>query len=149
MGWRWMAVVACVAISASASAAVLCKTRSATVKLRDKCKRKETQIDPVALGLQGPKGDKGDMGDPGPQGQPGAPGPTGPAGPAGGGVVFTVPGTTTCPVGYAAIYTGALYVRQCIGGTASDGQLCWPSSPPVCASGGPPIPAGDCVVCRG
>src|SRR5438132_9798113 len=64
-----MAVVACVATSAAASAAVLCKTPMGLVAVRDACKRGEVQLDPVALGLQGPKGDKGD------------PGPQGPAGP--------------------------------------------------------------------
>ena len=39
-----------------AHAAVLCATRTRTVKLREACKRKETQIDPVALGLRGPPG---------------------------------------------------------------------------------------------
>ena len=68
MGWRWMAVVACVATSGAASAAVLCRTSTGLVAVRDACKRGETQLDPVALGLQGPKGDKGD---PGPQGPPG------------------------------------------------------------------------------
>ena len=33
MGWRWMAVVACVATSAAASAAVLCKTRAAMARV--------------------------------------------------------------------------------------------------------------------
>jgi len=42
------------------SAAVLCATKKGAVKLRgDACKPKETAIDPVALGLQGPKGDPG------------------------------------------------------------------------------------------
>src|SRR5436309_15499506 len=45
-------------------AAVLCKTRSESVKVRDTCKPREVQLDPIALGLQGPTG------------------PTGPAGPA-------------------------------------------------------------------
>jgi len=86
MGWRWMAVVACVAMSAAASAAVLCRTRSATVKVRDACKRRETRLDPVALGLQGapgPQGPKGDKGGPGPQGRLGPPGPTGATGATG------------------------------------------------------------------
>src|SRR5262245_46163386 len=37
----------------------------------------------------------------------------------GGVVVFTVPGANACPVGYNPIYTGTLFVRQCIGATAS------------------------------
>ena len=71
MGWRWMAVVACVAMSAAASAAMLCRTRSATVKVRDVCRPRERTLDPVALGLQGPPGPKGDPGMQGPQGLPG------------------------------------------------------------------------------
>ena len=71
MGWRWMAVVACVAMSAAASAAVLCRTRSATVKVRDVCRPRERTRDPVALGLQGAPGPKGDPGMQGPQGLPG------------------------------------------------------------------------------
>jgi hypothetical protein len=42
-----------------------------TVKLRDACKANEVQVDPVALGLQGPKGNQGDPGAPGSAG-PGA-----------------------------------------------------------------------------
>ena len=100
--WRWMAVVACVATSAAASAAVLCKTSTGLIAVRDACKRGETQLDPVALGLQGPpgptgaqgtpgpagpKGDKGDTGPQGPPGPPGPPGPSGPQGPTGAGLV--------------------------------------------------------------
>ncbi len=49
-------------------AAVLC-TRAAgsgTVRVRDTCRANETPVDPVALGLQGPKGDPGIPGAPGP-----------------------------------------------------------------------------------
>jgi hypothetical protein len=53
-------LLACFA--AVADAAVLCATKKGAVKLREACKPKETAIDPVALGLQGPKGDKGDSG---------------------------------------------------------------------------------------
>ena len=84
--WRWMAVMACVAMSASASAAVLCRTSTGLVAVRDACKRGETQLDPVALGLQGPPGPtgpQGDKGDPGPAGAPGATGPMGSQGPQG------------------------------------------------------------------
>ncbi len=75
MAWRWIGMVACVATAASASAAVLCKARNATVKVRDLCKLTEMRLDPTALGLQGPvglQGVKGDRGDPGPVGPPGA-----------------------------------------------------------------------------
>ena len=61
-------VVACVATSAAASAAVLCRTRSATVKVRDVCRPRERTLDPVALGLQGLTGPKGDPGMQGPKG---------------------------------------------------------------------------------
>jgi hypothetical protein len=71
------------------SAAVLCKTPSESVKVRDICKPREVQLDPTALGLQGPtgpQGPKGDQGDPGavgPQGTQGAQGPQGNPGPEG------------------------------------------------------------------
>lgn len=52
-------------LGSSAQAAYLCATRKGAVKLRETCKPKETVIDPLALGLQGPKGDKGDPGEPG------------------------------------------------------------------------------------
>lgn len=70
----------------------------ATIRLRTACKAAELQLDPVALGLQGPKGDKGDagpqgllgpqgpagsQGQPGPQGVPGPPGQNGSMGPEG------------------------------------------------------------------
>jgi len=50
-----------------ARAAVLCAAKSGAVKLRETCRKKETPVDPSALGLlvQGPKGDKGNPGDPG------------------------------------------------------------------------------------
>lgn len=63
---QWVMVVAVCAGVASADAAVLCKKKTGAVVLRDTaCAKKETAIDPVALGLQGPKGDKGDQGDTG------------------------------------------------------------------------------------
>src|SRR5262245_7005924 len=46
-------------------ALVLCQKKSGTVAVRTECKKKETLVDPVALGLQGPKGDTGAKGDPG------------------------------------------------------------------------------------
>jgi hypothetical protein len=42
-----------------AYSAVMCQTRSGTVKIRDVCKPRETQVDPIALGLQGPQGEPG------------------------------------------------------------------------------------------
>ena len=73
MAWRWIGVVACAAMAAAANAAVLCTSGSGsgTVRVREMCRPRETQLDPVALGLQGPKGDKGDPGLQGPPG-PGA-----------------------------------------------------------------------------
>ncbi len=56
----------------AADAVVLCAkprsdgTYNTSIKLREACRPTETQLDPVALGLQGPKGDKGDPGEPGP-----------------------------------------------------------------------------------
>lgn len=54
-------------------------TFSTSVKIRQACKASEVALDPVALGLQGPKGDKGDPGEQGP------PGPAGPQGEPGAG----------------------------------------------------------------
>ena len=52
----------------------------ASIKLRSACKPNEVQVDPVALGLQGPQGP------PGPSGMDGADGATGPTGATGPGV---------------------------------------------------------------
>lgn len=46
-------------LAALSSADVLCATSIGNVKLRVACRPTETQINPIALGLQGPKGDKG------------------------------------------------------------------------------------------
>lgn len=43
-----------------AHALVLCSTKRGALRVREACRAKETQIDPAALGLQGPKGDPGD-----------------------------------------------------------------------------------------
>jgi hypothetical protein len=69
-------------IAVNAQAAVLCKTRDGTLKVRDACKRKETRLDPAVLGLltPGPKGDAGPQGDPGAPGVKGDPGAPGSAG---------------------------------------------------------------------
>lgn len=72
-------LVAIALLTGTAHAVVLCArqrpdgTFSAAVKIREACRATEQQLDPAALGLQGP---------PGPAGTPGEPGPTGPAGPA-------------------------------------------------------------------
>ena len=44
---------------------MLCQKKSGALSVRAACSKKETGVDPVALGLQGPKGDKGDQGAPG------------------------------------------------------------------------------------
>jgi hypothetical protein len=49
-------VVVLLAVASTADAAVMCKTRSGTVKIRDACRPRETVVDPVALNLQGPRG---------------------------------------------------------------------------------------------
>jgi hypothetical protein len=54
--------------SRPAVAEVMCRKRSGVVVVRTACKHHETQLDPVALGLQGPKGDPGTQGPPGPPG---------------------------------------------------------------------------------
>src|SRR5262249_42719228 len=51
-----------VLIASPAAGLVLCSTKNGDVKLRDTCRKKERTLDPVSLGLQGPKGDKGDQG---------------------------------------------------------------------------------------
>jgi hypothetical protein len=56
---------------AVADAAVLCATRKGAVKLRESCRARETPVDAVAVGLQGPPGEPGSRGDAGPRGEPG------------------------------------------------------------------------------
>jgi hypothetical protein len=64
-----LAVASLLTMVASAHAAVLCAKKSGAVLVRaTKCNKKETAVDPTALGLIGPKGEKGDKGD---QGEPG------------------------------------------------------------------------------
>src|SRR5262245_26664995 len=61
----------------STHAVVLCAKPKAdgsfntTVMIRAACKPRETQLDPAALGLQGPRGPRGAQGERGEQGQPG------------------------------------------------------------------------------
>jgi hypothetical protein len=71
-----------------APAAVLCVSPHGLVRVREKCKRKETAADPATLGVQGPQGPTGPVGLPGTAGPAG---PTGPLGPAGAGVNLTCP----------------------------------------------------------
>ena len=108
---EWIGVVACIATPASASAAVLCKTSSGLVAVRDACKQGETQLDPVALGLQGPPGPKGDAG------APGTTGPTGPTGPAGPGAV--VKDSVGQVVGVYAREAGTEYAMSNVPGVQS------------------------------
>lgn len=69
-------------IASTANAVVLCArargdgTFNTSVKIREACRPTETQLHPVALGLQGPAGPIG------PSGPTGSVGPQGPAGPA-------------------------------------------------------------------
>src|SRR5262245_23132249 len=72
-----------VGISSHAEALVLCANPSGSVFVRAVCQAGEKKVDPVALGLQGPKGDTGATGPAGPAGPAGPSGPTGPAGPTG------------------------------------------------------------------
>lgn len=66
-------------VVAPVEAAVLCapKGGDGSVKVREMCEKNETQLDPVALGLQGPPGPPGPMGAQGPQGEQGVTGPQG------------------------------------------------------------------------
>jgi hypothetical protein len=55
--------------TAAADAAVLCQRRSGALFVRPACKKKEVPVDPVALGLVGPRGDAGTPGAPGSPGE--------------------------------------------------------------------------------
>jgi hypothetical protein len=55
-------------VAAPARAVVMCQKKSGAVFVRTACKKKETVLDPVALGLRGPAGPPGAPGDPGPPG---------------------------------------------------------------------------------
>jgi hypothetical protein len=84
-----IAVLTALGSGSLAEALVLCSNNS-VVFVRDVCFRNEVRLDPVALGLQGPKGD------PGPQGPAG---PTGPQGPQGSQGVQGPPGPQGSPGG--------------------------------------------------
>ena len=60
------------ALGAPAMGEVLCAKKSGALSVRTACKKKETLVDPVSLGLQGPKGDKGDAGAAGTNGSNGS-----------------------------------------------------------------------------
>lgn len=79
-GSTGVAVALTLAFAVSADALVLCAPKSGVgaLKVREACKKKETTIDPAAVGLVGPEGPQGPTGD---QGEPGVAGPQGPSGP--------------------------------------------------------------------
>jgi hypothetical protein len=52
-------VVLMVGVCSRAKASVLCQKPNGAVFVRAACKAKEVQVDPVALGLQGPQGTPG------------------------------------------------------------------------------------------
>lgn len=53
-----------IAVTATPGAAtVLCQKRSGALFVRDACKKRETTVDPTALGIVGPKGDAGPAGE--------------------------------------------------------------------------------------
>ena len=66
--------------TADASAAVLCASSSGVVRVRESCRRSESQLDLAALGLRGPQGIEGPAGA---AGAPGVDGSQGAAGPQG------------------------------------------------------------------
>src|SRR5438094_8215276 len=75
MGKWFLLTGAVFVIALQARAAVLCSGQSGLLRLRDACKPRETRVDPVALGLQGPTGPPGPTGAQGDKGVPGPPGP--------------------------------------------------------------------------
>jgi hypothetical protein len=75
---RLLALACLLMMTATAHSAVLCASKAGNIRLRVKCKHKETQVDTGALGLQTP----------GPVGPTGA---TGLTGPAGAGINITCP----------------------------------------------------------
>jgi hypothetical protein len=104
-------------------AALLCAghrgdgTPNGTVRIRATCARNETQLDPAALGLQGPPGPVGPPGDTGPQGNQGLPGPEGAQGADGppgsqgspgtpGQSTYTFYGFSDCPAGWTPLISG-------------------------------------------
>src|SRR5438552_4117827 len=57
----WLAGVVAVVVAVASDAGVLCASHSGsgTVRVRTACRTTEVQLDPVALGLQGPPGPQG------------------------------------------------------------------------------------------
>jgi hypothetical protein len=67
MARRWLRIIGAASVLVMAAgtwsqADVLCRNKKGVLAARSTCKGKETQIDPAALGLIGPKGDTGDPG---------------------------------------------------------------------------------------
>jgi hypothetical protein len=157
----------------SARADVLCASNSGAVKVRVACAASEHQLDPVALGLVGPKGDKGDQGPVGTQGVQGPQGVQGVAGPEGvqgipgsagapgaaAATVITILGGTSCPAGFDLLYSGKAYTTLAanlssiadiaLAGPAPEG--CWSTPPNLPSIGNPTVNAvyaeSDCSVC--
>lgn len=73
------------AFATAADALVLCAPKKGVgvLKVRDACKKKETTVDPSAVGLVGPQGPEGPEGPEGPMGEAGEPGATGQQGASG------------------------------------------------------------------
>lgn len=104
------------ALASSASAAVLCRLRSGVLAVRDVCRKKETPVDPVGLGLRGPQGEQGPPGGQGPKGDQGGQGEPGAAAP---GLQVLSPGTATtlAPLQCYVVYAGGA------AGVAAKGNL--------------------------
>jgi hypothetical protein len=62
---KMIAGVAIALVAVPAAAAVLCQKRSGALFVRETCKKRETPVEPTAIGIVGPKGDPGDAGAPG------------------------------------------------------------------------------------
>jgi hypothetical protein len=63
MKMRWLALVGLLLGAVGSEAAVLCTAKNGTVKVRESaCRKKESPLDPVAAGLQGPPGPTGAKG---------------------------------------------------------------------------------------
>ena len=132
-GWM-LGAVAAFAIAGTADAAVMCTKakkgvakEGAPIKLRaTSCLATEVEVDPVALGLQGPAGAAGAQGNQGNQGLQGVQGPAGLSEvgvvTGNGNAVISSPGTSTatasCPAGQKVLGGGGRLV-QIVGGSIS------------------------------
>jgi hypothetical protein len=126
-----LGAVAAFAIAGTADAAVMCTKakkgaakEGAPIKLRaTSCLATEVEVDPVALGLQGPAGAAGAQGNQGSQGLQGPPGLSGVEVITGNGnAVISSPGTSTatasCPAGKKVLGGGGRLV-QIVSGSIS------------------------------